>query len=411
MRVIIAGAGIGGLVAALSLHKTGITDITILESAREIQPLGVGINVLPHAVRELTELGLLAKLDEIAVRTADLTYVNAFGSEIWSEPRGIDAGYNWPQFSVHRGRFQMMLLAEVKKLLGENAVKQGVRVIAESTHDRIVTVETSIGQFQGDVLIASDGIKSAIRAAWHPREGAPIWNGAVLWRATSKAKPFMSGRSMIMAGHRNLKFVAYPIGSVDSAGLQEINWIAEQIDPSMTDLENDWNREVPTSRFADLFETWNWDWLNIPNLIRSANKVLEYPMVDREPLDTWINGHTVLLGDAAHPTYPVGSNGSSQAILDARVLAFGLASMPITQALEFYEAERLPKTEALQRANRGMGPELVMQMAHERAPEGFMNVHDVILQEELEAVSNKYKQIAGFDPALLNKMKSWNVRD
>lgn len=411
MRVIIAGAGIGGLVAALSLHKAGITDITILESAREIQPLGVGINVLPHAVRELTELGLLAKLDEIAVRTADLTYVNAFGSKIWSEPRGIDAGYNWPQFSVHRGRFQMMLLAEVKKLLGENAVKQGVRVIAESTHGRIVTVETSIGQFQGDVLIAADGIKSAIRAAWHPQEGAPIWNGAVLWRATSKAKPFMSGRSMIMAGHRNLKFVAYPIGSVDSAGLQEINWIAEQIDPSMTDLENDWNREVPTSRFADLFETWNWGWLNIPNLIRSANKVLEYPMVDREPLDTWINGHTVLLGDAAHPTYPVGSNGSSQAILDARVLAFGLASMPIPKALEFYEAERLPKTEALQRANRGMGPELVMQMAHERAPEGFMNVHDVILQEELEAVSNKYKQIAGFDPALLNKMKSWNVRD
>lgn len=409
MRVLIAGAGIGGLVAALSLHKAGITEITILESVKEIQPLGVGINVLPHAVRELTELGLLEKLDEIAVRTAELNYVNAFGSKIWSEPRGVDAGYNWPQFSVHRGRFQMMLLAEVKKLLGDDAVKQGVRVISESTKDGIVTVDTSAGKFQGDVFIAADGIKSAVRASWHPNEGAPIWKGAILWRATSRIKPFLTTRSMFMAGHRNLKFVAYPIGQVGSDGLQEINWIAEQVDPEKTDLQNDWNREVPVSRFASLFEEWKWEWLDIPELIKAAPKVLEYPMVDREPLDSWVRGNTVLLGDAAHPTYPVGSNGSSQAILDARVLAYALATMPRSDALDFYQAERLPKTRALQGANRQMGPELVMQLAHERAPKGFVDIHDVIPREELESIAKQYKQIAGFDPAALNTQKSWNV--
>lgn len=409
MRVLIAGGGIGGLLAALSLHKVGIKDIQILESVQEIKPLGVGINVLPHAVRELTELGLADEMDKIAVRTADLTYVNAFGKTIWSESRGLAAGYDWPQYSVHRGRFQMMLLEQVIKIFGADAVKTGARVISEKIVDGKVFVETTAGSFEGDLLIAADGIKSTVRALWHPEEGAPIWNGAVLWRASSRAKPFLTERSMIMAGHRQLKFVAYPIGPVGDDGLQEINWIAEHIDPTMTDLQNDWNRAVPISRFAELFSSWNFGWLNVPELIASANEVLEYPLVDRLPLDTWIHGRTVLLGDAAHPTYPVGSNGTSQAILDARALAFALATLPIDEALKFYESERLPKTRALQEANRGMGPELVMQLAHERAPEGFETVTDVIPQSELEDIANNYKKLAGFDPQALNQRASWNA--
>ena len=371
MRILIAGGGIGGLLTALSLHHVGITDVQILESVQEIKPLGVGINVLPHAVRELTELGLAAEMEKIALRTSDLTYVNAFGKTIWSEPRGLAAGYEWPQFSVHRGRFQMMLLDQVIQKFGREKVVTGARLISERTVDGQVQVETTAGSFEGDLLVAADGIKSSVRASWYPDEGAPIWNGAVLWRASSRAKPFLTESSMIMAGHRELKFVAYPIGPVGDDGLQEINWIAEHVDPTMTDLQNDWNRAVPISRFANLFSSWNFGWLNVPELIATAKEVLEYPLVDRLPLETWIRGRTVLLGDAAHPTYPVGSNGTSQAILDARALAFALATLPIDEALKFYENERLPKTTALQQANRGMGPELVMQLAHERAPEGF----------------------------------------
>jgi len=410
MRVLIAGAGIGGLLTALSLHKAGITDVQVLEAVQEIKPLGVGINVLPHAVRELTELGIADKLDKIAVRTADLTYVNSFGKTIWSEPRGTAAGYDWPQYSVHRGKFQMLLLAEVLEKLGPDSVKTGARITAERTENNRVYVSTTAGDFEGDLLVASDGIKSTVRALWHPEEGAPIWNGAVLWRASSRAKPFLTERSMIMAGHRSLKFVAYPIGSVGEDGLQEINWIAERIDPEMTDLQNDWNRAVPISRFAHFFADMDWGWLNIPELIATADEVLEYPLVDREPLDTWIKGRTVLLGDAAHPTYPVGSNGTSQAILDARALVYGLATMPIDEALKFYEAERLPKTKALQEANRGMGPELVMQLAHERAPQGFEQVTEVIPQTELEEIANRYKKIAGFDPKGLSQRASWTAQ-
>jgi len=409
MRVLIAGGGIGGLLAALSLHKAGITDVQVLESVQEIKPLGVGINVLPHAVRELTELGLAEEMDKISVRTADLTYVNAYGKTIWSEPRGLVAGYDWPQYSVHRGRFQMMLLEQVLKKLGSKSVLTGARVISEQTINGKVNVKTSAGDFEGDLFIASDGIKSAVRDLWHPEEGAPIWNGTVLWRASSRAKPFLTEQSMIMAGHRQLKFVAYPIGPVGEDGLQEINWIAEHIDPNMTDLQNDWNRAVPISRFADLFSSWNFGWLNVPELIATADEVLEYPLVDRLPLDTWIKGRTVLLGDAAHPTYPVGSNGTSQAILDARVLAFALATMPIDEALKYYESERLPKTRALQEANRGMGPELVMQLAHERAPQGFDHITDIVPQNELEQIAENYKKIAGFDPRALTTRASWNA--
>jgi 2-polyprenyl-6-methoxyphenol hydroxylase-like FAD-dependent oxidoreductase len=409
LRVIISGGGIGGLATALALHHVGITDIQILESVKEIKPLGVGINILPHAVRELTELGLGDDLDAIGVRTADLSYISEHGSVIWSEPRGRDAGYLWPQYSVHRGRFQMLLAQKVRERLGPDVLRTDARVMSERTEGDTVILETSAGEFRGDLLIAAEGIKSSTRAAWHPEEGDPIWSGAVLWRATSRARPFLTGRSMFMAGYRNLKFVAYPLSPVGEDGLQEINWIAEQVDPDMTDLQNDWNRVVPISRFAHLFANWNWEWLNIPELISTADEVLEYPMVDREPLSSWVRGRTVLLGDAAHPTYPVGSNGTSQALLDARCLAYALAAKPLEEALSFYENERVPKTAALQNANRKMGPELVLQMVHERAPHGFTSIHDVIPQVELDEIAQNYKKVAGFDQQTLNSRPSWDA--
>jgi 2-polyprenyl-6-methoxyphenol hydroxylase-like FAD-dependent oxidoreductase len=260
------------------------------------------------------------------------------------------------------------------------------------------------------VVIAADGIRSAVRAQLHPQEGPPIPNGAILWRGVTRTTPFLSGRSMIMAGYRARKFVAYPISPVGDDGLQDINWIAEIVDEDRVSDESDWNKRVPVSVFFDFFAHWNLGWLDVPALIQGAKYVLEYPLVDRNPLATWVYGRLVLLGDAAHPTYPVGSNGSSQAIIDARVLAYGLSSMDIDAALAFYQAERLPKTRALQLANRLMGPEIVMQLAHERAPDGFANIEDVIPKAELAQIAAQYKTLAGFDPSTLNARPAWSTQ-
>jgi hypothetical protein len=215
---------------------------------------------------------------------------------------------------------------------------------------------------------------------------------------------------MIMAGHRSVKFVAYPIGNVREDGKQLINWIAEQYNPDETELENNWNRVVSPDKFRGLFADWNFGWLNIPELIDSAVEVLEYPLADRDPIDQWVRGRVALLGDAAHPTYPIGSNGSSQAIIDARVLAHFLATSPVDEALASYQAERQPKTSALQLANRQMGPEIVMQLVHERAPQGFDRIEDVMTADELAEVAGNYKKVAGFDPAALSARPSWSVQ-
>ena len=411
MRVLIVGGGIGGLTTALSLQAVGITDITVVESVDEILPLGVGINLLPHAVRELTELGLSDELARIAVETADLTYVNRYGSTIWSEPRGIAAGYRWPQYSIHRGLFQMMLLKEVERRLGPETVRTGCRVSGATTVDRRGVVTWAEGGVEvsesADVVIAADGIKSVVRANRFPDEGPPQWNGQILWRGVSRISPFLTGRSMIMAGDREKKFVAYPIGELGVDGLQTVNWIAEMAFENRDAGQQDWNRRVSIDVFAPEFADWSFGWLDIPWVINAADVVYEYPMCDRPPLDAWVDGRVALLGDAAHPTFPIGSNGSSQAIIDARVIAYALATMPIDDALSFYENERLPRTRELQRVNREMGPERVMQLARERAPGGFATIADVMSRDELTDVAESYKRVAGFEPATLNERNSW----
>jgi 2-polyprenyl-6-methoxyphenol hydroxylase-like FAD-dependent oxidoreductase len=412
MNVVVVGGGIGGLATALALHAAGIDQVTVLERVSEIKPLGVGINLLPHAVRELTELGLAAELEDIGVPTAELVYFDRHGSRIWSEPRGLAAGYRWPQYSVHRGRLQLMLLEMVRERLGVGSVQCGAHVTSASSDGHRATVRWSdrggIHTADADVVVAADGIHSSVRAQWHPAEGPPEWNGSLLWRGTSWAEPFLTGRTMIMAGHRGVKFVAYPITApVDGSLL--VNWIAERkVEPTEFARE-DWNRQVPVERFAHHFDDWTFDWLDVPRLIKTGLAAFEYPMVDRLPLKTWTRGRVALLGDAAHPTYPIGSNGSSQAIIDGRVLAHCLASTSPDEALRRYEELRLPPTRALQQANRGMGPERVMQLAHERAPEGFADPSDVFDDGELELIAAGYKSVAGFSPDELNHRASWSV--
>jgi 2-polyprenyl-6-methoxyphenol hydroxylase-like FAD-dependent oxidoreductase len=401
MRIVIAGAGIGGLSLALSLHAAGI-DCVVHEAVAELKPLGVGINLLPHAVRELTELGLAERVAQVAIPTEALVYANRFGQEIWREPRGRFAGYRWPQYSIHRGRLQMLLADAVRERLGPDAIVFGSRATGGGW-----------GETEGDVVVACDGIHSAIRAGFYPDEGPPIWNRRVLWRGVTEADPYLGGATMVMAGHQDQKFVCYPIDPAAAArGRSLINWIAELRFPDETEWRReDWNRPGRLPDFLPRFESWDFGWLDVPAVIRAASQVFEYPMVDRDPLARWTYGRLTLLGDAAHPMYPIGSNGASQAILDARTLAFELATrLSIDEALAAYEAARRPATSAIVLANRGNGPEQVMQLAHERAPQGFDRIEDVLSREDLEATAGGYKQLAGFDRDALNARASLSVR-
>jgi len=411
MTVLIAGGGIGGLTLALSLHQIGVP-CRVFESVSELKPLGVGINVLPHAVRELIELGLLEKLDSIGVRTKELAFFSKYGKPIWSEPRGIEAGYKWPQFSVHRGQLQQILLDTVIDRLGACNVRTSHHLsdwteTADGVRANFIDRATGkpAGSYDGTLLIAADGIHSAIREKLYPQEGAPLWNGRILWRGITEADAFLSGRTMIMAGHEILKFVCYPISKTPNArGKHQINWVAERhMPPSYEWRREDYNRTAKLDEFLPWFEDWAFDWLDVPSLIRNCPHAYEYPLVDRDPLDRWTFGRVTLLGDAAHPMYPIGSNGASQAILDARVLTREiLAQGEVPAALEAYEAERRPATTELVKLNRRNGPEQVMQLVEERAPQGFNVVTDVLSQQELEDIAANYKRVAGFQVDALN---------
>jgi len=413
MRVLIAGAGPGGLTAALCLARAGI-ECEVFESAARIRQLGVGLNLLPHGVRELTILGLADRLASAGVATAELAYFNKFGSQIWREPRGIAAGYHWPQFSIHRGALQTLLLEECHSRIGANRLHPGCHLEsfeqdASGISARFIDKGTGalLEEHRADLLVAADGIHSVARRRFYPNEPQPAHSGRVLWRAVSEAPPFLTGRSMIMAGYANRKFVAYPISAVSpQTGRALINWVADvYIGTGKPPIPRDWNRRVDNATVLKYFQDWRFDWLDIPAVIRNSEAVYEYPLVDRDPLPRWSFGRITLLGDAAHPMYPVGSNGASQAILDAASLSAALTGEPDpARALQAYEAERLEKTSKIVLSNRQQGPEIVMQMVEDRAPNGFRNLNDVISRQELEEVSNRYKAVAGFNRERLNSI-------
>jgi 5-methylphenazine-1-carboxylate 1-monooxygenase len=411
LKILIAGAGPAGLTVALHLHRRGF-DVTVFESVSELRPLGVGFNLLPHAVRELSILGLAEELAAISIPTAELSYHNKFGQLIWREPRGLNAGYRWPQYSVHRGRLQMLLLETAQERLGKAKIRTGHHLdsfVQDGTGVTARFVDRATGQpagdARGDVLIGADGIHSLVRRVFYPKEGSPPFSGQMLWRAITEARPFLSGRSMIMAGHADQKFVAYPICPDAAArGSSLINWVAElRVGGDQAPIPRDWNRIADKARFAPRFNHWRFDWLDIPALIAGAKVVYEFPMVDRDPVPRWSHGRVTLLGDAAHPMYPIGSNGASQGILDAGALAEALSTEPDpVAALQRYEAARLEPTAKVVQTNRRQGPELAMQLAEERAPQGFTDVATVFAPNELEEISSRYKKIAGFNPEQLN---------
>ncbi|WP_437694255.1 flavin-dependent oxidoreductase [Sorangium sp. So ce176] len=403
MQVIVAGAGIGGLTVALALHASG-HEVTVFEAASSILALGVGINLLPNAVEVLGELGLAEALLAQGVATREIVYFNRFGQRIWGEPRGRFAGHAAPQISLHRGALQGVLLDAAVERLGPDRVicdrrfsgheEGGGRVVARFL-DRAGAART----VDADLLICADGIHSAARAALYPDEGPPMYGGHLLWRATTLAAPFLTGASMIIAGHQDQKFVAYPISPPGPDGRQRINW-ATDLAVARNLRREDWNRPGDPADFLSRFEDWRFGWLDVPGLVRDAEAIYEFPLVDRDPLPRWSHGRMTLLGDAAHPMYPNGSNGATQAILDARALVRALAAHadPV-EALAAYEAERLPATAAIVAANRRNGPEHCLQVAYERAPGGFDRIEDVFAPGELEAMSAHYKVLSGLQRA------------
>jgi 2-polyprenyl-6-methoxyphenol hydroxylase-like FAD-dependent oxidoreductase len=412
MHVVIVGAGIGGLALGLMLKARGI-GCQIYEAAGKIRELGVGINVLPHAIAELAELGLLPRLDEVAIRTRELIYANRFGQEIWREPRGIEAGYQVPQFSIHRGHLQAVLREAVWQRLGRTAVRCGhtfrsARQEEGAVKARFTDATGSRLTVAGDVLVGCDGIHSAVRRQLYPHDSGLKWNGVLMWRGATLAKGFLDGRTMIVGGGFNNKLVLYPIAR-GKGGKQLINWVVTY---RMGDGSNppprreDWNRRGVLAEVLPHVARFRTPHVDLVKLVRAAPAFYEYPMADKDPLPRWTHGRVTLLGDAAHPMYPVGSNGASQAILDARCLADQLVAAEHGRAaLAAYEAQRLPTTAEIVRNNRRGGPEGVIDEVERRAPDGFSDIEDVLSHAQREAIVKGYAQLAGFAKEQVNSTR------
>ncbi|MFH8577321.1 FAD-dependent monooxygenase [Streptomyces zaomyceticus] len=428
-HIVIAGGGVAGLTAALALHAAGFERVTVVEAAPAIRPVGAGLNLMPNAVRELDALGLLDALEAGALRTRELRYYHRSGGLISREPRGLGAGYRWPQLSVHRGHLQQVLAGAVRARLGPAALVTGVRVtgleLPPGRRPRL-RLEHREGAVKGraslepDVLIGADGIRSAVRAALHPGEGGPSWNGTLVWRGVSRMPARAVGSFMLVAGDDRQKAVVYPMGRPTGPDREVlVNWaLARPAErtcrtgavPGEERFLGDWNRPVPVETFLPFYEGWEFDGVRVPDILRAADSAYEYPMVDREPLDRWTRGRTTLIGDAAHAMYPIGSNGATQSIVDARALAHALARHPDpAEGLAAYERERRPVTTALQRANRELGPEVVINLAHARAPQGFTDIHDVIPAEELADIACRYAATGAFDPTTVNQGSPYEV--
>jgi 2-polyprenyl-6-methoxyphenol hydroxylase-like FAD-dependent oxidoreductase len=406
LDVVIVGAGIGGLTLGLRLHQAGIA-CRIYEAAPELKPLGVGINLLPHASKELTELGLQDALAKVAITTSKIAYYNRFGQLIYNDPCGRHAGYQWPQFSIHRGDLQMVLLAAFAERAGADRIVTSHRCTGVEQDDDGATVHfehaatgEKLPPQRGSVVIACEGIHSVIRRQFFPDEGPPRFSGLNMWRGVTRWKPFLDGATMVRVGwHKPAKVLIYPIrDNIDREGRQLINWVCD-IEQDTPIEQRDWNRRGRLEDFIGAVEDWRFPWLDVPAMCRAADQILEYPMVDQDPLPRWSHGRVTLLGDAAHPMLPRGANGGAQAILDTTALARCLATIPDpVAALRTYEAERRPATTKVVLTNREQPPDAVLQEVYRRTgDQPFESIDDVISQDELAGLLKRYQRVAGFD--------------
>jgi 5-methylphenazine-1-carboxylate 1-monooxygenase len=413
MNVIIVGGGIAGLAMALSLHQAGIR-ARVYEAAEEVRPLGVGINLQPTAVRELTELGLAEQLGHAGIAINVLSLFNKHGQLICSEQRGLSAGYRWPQYAIHRGRLQLLLWRAAQERLGTDNVRSGLEFIHFSQCDaRVVATfrDRASGMTvteEADVLVGADGIHSAVRRQLYPREGEPRFGGQTLWRFAIGTERFLGGNSQAICGHFLQRMIVYPIGRSARTGELETNCICQIAVPGTAPAREDWNRRASREIILAAFDTWKFPWLDMPALIERTEEIYEFPLVDRDPVETWTVGRVTLIGDAAHPMQPIGSQAGSQAIIDARVLTGALAaSSDLSEALRRYDLERRPAMNDVTLRNRQFGPEAAMQLVEDRAPNGFATVRDVISQGELDNITRSFSVAAGLDAKSVNDRPSF----
>jgi 2-polyprenyl-6-methoxyphenol hydroxylase-like FAD-dependent oxidoreductase len=395
MQVLIVGGGIGGLTLALLLERAGIA-CRVFEAAPALRPLGVGINILPHGARVLGALGLAPQLSRAGVETSELCAVNRFGQFIFREPRGRHAGYPWPQWSIHRADLHDVL----SRSLGSDVLVLGKKLLSLKEKADRVTLRFEDGTTaEGDAAIGCDGIHSVVRKALFPEEGGFVYEGINMWRGVTRCKPFLTGASMVIGGWLEVgKLVVYPIrNAIDAEGRQLVNWVAEIQSPR--NVMQDWSLPGRLEDFLPTFASWRFDWLDVPAMMQAAEAIYEYPMVDREPLPHWTRGRITLLGDAAHPMYPRGSNGANQALLDAECLADCFSkTKDIPAALKGYEAQRLRAANEVVLANRSSGPDSILKIVHERTGDRpFGRIEEVMTGTEIRAISDNYKRIAGFE--------------
>ena len=411
--VLIAGGGIGGLTLALTLHQIGVP-CQVFETAREMKPLGVGVNIQPNAVRELFDLGIDADaLDSVGLPVLEWALLGLNGKEVYAEARGLDAGYNWPQYAVHRGDFHMLLYNQVVEKLGADAVHLATKVTGyrRETNGKITALlQDSSGQTSettGRLLIGADGIHSAVRAQMHPTQPPIHWGGALLWRGTTRAKPSRTQSSFIGLGTHQQRMVMYPISHPDKDGLSLINWVAEvTVDSSDGWQQEGWFRQVRIEDFIHHFEQFRYEWLDVVAMLRAADCAYENPMIDRDPVATWVDGPVALMGDAAHAMYPTGSNGASQAIVDARVIGAHLLQQGVTaDALAAYDNQLCSKISELVLRNRGAGPFGLLNLLDERCGGVFDDIDEVLPENERRDFMVKYKEAAGFAIDALNSAK------
>ncbi len=407
-RVLIAGGGIAGLAVGLTLHQIGVP-FTVFEAAKEMRPLGVGINIQPNAVRELFDLGFSAEdLDGVGVPAKEWALVGLNGREVYAEPRGLGAGYNWPQYAVHRGQMHMLLYETLINRAGVDAVHLGAKVASYARDGSGVAarVVTSDGERveRGRLLIAADGIHSAIRAQMYPDQPPIHWGGAVMWRGTVRAKPLRTDSSFVGLGTHRHRMVIYPISAPDADGMSLINWIAEvTMDDSAGWQQDGWFKPVEIEEFIHHFEDFRYDWLDVPEMLRGADCAYVNPMIDRDPVPSWVDGAVALMGDAAHAMYPTGSNGASQAIVDARVIGAKMLEHGVTEAaLAAYDAQLCGPVSELVLRNRGAGPFGLLNLLDERCGGVFEDVEAVIPAAERADFMAKYKAAAGFAIETLN---------
>jgi 2-polyprenyl-6-methoxyphenol hydroxylase-like FAD-dependent oxidoreductase len=402
-RVLIAGGGIGGLALALTLDQIGVP-FTVFEAVEDLKPLGVGINIQPHGVRELFDLGFTeADLNTVGLPAREWAMVGLRGQDIYAEPRGTSAGYKWPQYAAHRGKLHMLLYHTLIERAGPDAVRTGCQVSGYSVQPDgtvVAQITDKAGhRFEelGTLLIGADGIHSNIRAQMHPNQPPIHWGGALMWRGTSRAKPIRTGSSFVGLGTDRQRMVIYPISEPDADGLAEINWIAEVTFDDPEGRNSGWYKPVPISDFLHYFEDWRYDWLDVPELIQGAETAFENPMIDRDPVSTWVDGPVALLGDAAHAMYPTGSNGASQAILDGRVLGAKFLQHGVTpDAFAAYDQELCGPVSELVLRNRGAGPFGLLDLLNERCGGEFDNIDDVIPAKERAEYMRGYQRAAGF---------------